>query len=363
MPERDKNEASRDALRGRILALIEAVSEGDEKHATRDRLLTDIAAYQRARLPAFARLWASDVGFFGDDGLGFPALPTEVFRYARIATFEPSLTARTFLTSGTSSGRRGQHPFRDLSLYDAAAQAAARHGLFRSAPNMRLVILAPRPEQAPTSSLSYMLGRFEAWFSSGAEWVFDAERLDVGSLRRALDACCERGEAVAVLGTSFAFVHAEDALGQVTFRLPPGSRLMQTGGFKGRSREVSEAALLRALTGRYGVAAADIVSEYGMTELSSQCYRAGTERGYRPPGWVRATVVDPENLRPTAPGQPGLLRIDDAANLDSCVGILTADLAVLRDGRFELLGRAPGAVARGCSLSVEEALAGERADT
>jgi len=135
---------------------------------------------------------------------------------------------------------------------------------------------------------------------------------------------------------------------------------MQTGGFKGRAREVAPDALRAAIAARYGVPQARIVAEYGMTELSSQLYEqtliGAAHRRLWVPGWVRCSVRDPETLAALPDGRPGILRIDDAANLDSACAIQTSDLAIAREGDVELLGRAPGAVPRGCSLAVEEAL-------
>ncbi|MCC6873143.1 MAG: acyl-protein synthetase [Sandaracinaceae bacterium] len=341
----------REALRARILALIARLSDGSRDDLERDALLADLAAYQREHVEPYARLMARRPK---------AALPADVFRYARVASFDPQLDVRVFRTSGTTSGARGEHAFRDLSIYDAAALAAARHALFPDAPQMRLVMLAPHPDEVPDSSLSYMLGRFESWFASRCDWVWRGGALDAGRLAIVLAESQSSGEPVALLGTSFALVHAEERL-QETFRLPIGSRIMQTGGFKGRSRELEPEALRAALGARYGVPGERIVAEYGMTELSSQMYEtldASSRRLYWVPGWVRARAVDPETLEPRPDGELGVLRIDDAANLDSVSAIQTSDLARIHGGRIELVGRAPGAQLRGCSLAVEEALDG-----
>lgn len=149
---------------------------------------------------------------------------------------------------------------------------------------------------------------------------------------------------------------------------------MFTGGFKGRSRELDEASLRAAITARFGVPDDHVVMEYGMTELSSQLWtRELLDRGsptkqgllWIPP-WLGATAMDPTSLAPLREGERGILRFDDAANLDSCVSIQTADVGVIvRDaaGRRGLVleGRDPTAVPRGCSLAIEEALAGDTA--
>ncbi len=329
---------TRDSLRSRILALIERPDV-----ALRDTLLADLATYQAARVPAYGRL----VRTRGAEA----ALPTDVFRFTRVAAHSPDRDIRTFRTSGTTRGARGIHSFADLSLYDAAAETTARAMLFADVERMPLVILAPPAAQALDSSLSYMLDRFVTWFASEATYVWP---LDSAALQEAM----RTDQPVAVLGTSFAFVEVLDA-NDDCYALPAGSRVMQTGGFKGRSREIEPAAMRQMLSSRFGIPATHVVAEYGMTELSSQAYETTlVDRGARRlrfPVWVRTSIVDPATLRPVMDG-PGLLRIDDPANLDSVCMLQTADMARRIDDGFELLGRAPGSVARGCSLAIEEAI-------
>jgi hypothetical protein len=140
---------------------------------------------------------------------------------------------------------------------------------------------------------------------------------------------------------------------------------MQTGGYKGRSREVDPEVLLDAISARFGVAATRIINEFGATELSSQMYETtlrediygpmGPRRLWVPP-WVRATPVDPDTLQPVDGETVGILRIDDTANLDSVCCIQTADLARRLNDGIVVLGRTPGASPRGCSLAADQAL-------
>jgi hypothetical protein len=145
--------------------------------------------------------------------------------------------------------------------------------------------------------------------------------------------------------------------------------LFETGGFKGRTRELSRPELLARVEERLGVPAGRIVREYGMTELTSQLYTdtlaGASEPGgdlFVPPPWVRVRVLDPESLEEAPPGEAGLIAIFDLANLSSAVHLLTEDLGAMepldggRPGRLGLclLGRAAGAELRGCSLTAEE---------
>ena len=334
-------EEQRSGLRKRIFKLLANPDhEPPEAYArTRDALLADIAAFQAQHVPAYRRLVKAR-------GIG-AALPTDVFRHARIAVHPASKNVRVFRTSGTTVAARGAHHFRTLELYDLVAKAWARQMLFGESP-ARLVVLAPSETEVPDSSLSYMLSRFGEWFGP----LYRVWPIDARTLTRVLDT----RERTIVLGTSFAFVHAEEALGTQRFELPAGSRIMQTGGFKGRSREYDKAEMQTMLANRYGLSESQVIGEYGMTELSSQAYETTSEgpRHYRFGPWVRIDIVDPVTLEPT--DDVGLLRVDDPANLDSCCMLQTADRARRVGDGFELLGRARGAVPRGCSLAVEEAL-------
>jgi hypothetical protein len=345
-------------LKGRIEALISSFEARERVGAaSRDQLIEDLAAWQATRISEYGRLQ--------QHGAWPPALPTDVFRYRRIAAHPEVQDRRVFRSSGTTSSERSVHVYCDLSLYDFAARVAARQMLFPDVESMRLVILAPREDEAPDSSLEYMLARFAQWFGRGCKWVWRRGALDLELLTEQLRSAEASGEPVAVLGTSFAFVHAEDGLGGQRFELPPGSRVMQTGGYKGRSREVDPEALLAAISSRYGVAAPWIINEFGATELSSQMYETtlresldgfvGPRRLWVPP-WMRATPVDPDTLQPVEGEAIGILRIDDTANLDSVCCIQTSDLAKRVDDGIVVLGRAPGATPRSCSLAADQAL-------
>jgi hypothetical protein len=360
--------SARDALAARVLALIDRLGGGERDDSARDALLRELLSWQRASVAVYGRIverLAAPAP--GEDPLRWPALPTDVFRVARVASHGAHEDIRVFRTSGTTSQSRGSQHLRDLALYDRAAHAAARHALFPDGERMQLVILAAPAGEAPDSSLGYMLDRFGAWFGLGQSvHVLRESALDVELLERTLAAAERQSTKVALLGTSFAFVHAEDALGARRFALPSGSRIMQTGGFKGRTRTVEPAPMLGLLAARYGVSEAMIVQEYGMTELSSQLYestlrdallgRAGGPRRLRWPGWVRASVVDPDTLAAVPDGSEGLVRIDDLANLDTCCAIQTADRGRIDDGGLVVLGRAAGAPPRGCSIAVDAAL-------
>jgi hypothetical protein len=137
--------------------------------------------------------------------------------------------------------------------------------------------------------------------------------------------------------------------------LPPGSILMETGGFKGSGREIAKEVLYERLSDSFGIPISAIWNEYGMTELSSQFYSSGIGNSHRGPPWLRFVVINPETNEEAETGQVGVLKIVDLANLWSVLAIQTQDLAVAQpDGGFILLGRDPKALPRGCSRAMDE---------
>jgi hypothetical protein len=136
-----------------------------------------------------------------------------------------------------------------------------------------MLSLGPSPRLSPRSSLGHMLGRvMEAFGASGSAELVLPSGVDTGGFAHALEEAIVAGTPVCLLGTAFAFVHALETLAPTRFPLPPGSRLMDTGGYKGRSREVPRDELLRLYEETFAIPASHVISEYGMTEMSSQFY-------------------------------------------------------------------------------------------
>jgi hypothetical protein len=157
-------------------------------------------------------------------------------------------------------------------------------------------------------------------------------------------------EPVLLLGTAFAFMNIFDQ--GVRIKLPAGSRAMETGGYKGRSREVSKRELYRLFQERFSIDY--VINEYGMTELSTQFYDEKPGSDVKDvPHWARVLVIDPHTGKQALPGERGLIRIFDLANLWSAMCVQTEDLGVAGGDGFEILGRAAGAEVRGCSLNAE----------
>jgi hypothetical protein len=225
-----------------------------------------------------------------------------------------------------------------------------------------MVILFPDEQQLPNSSLARYLSLAGREFGSAdSRHYVGPGGLDVAGVCAALERAVVTGEPIAVLGASYSFVHVMDTLAAQgrRFALPAGSRILDTGGYKGQSRALEPAAFYAGLERAFGVPAAHCINMYGMTELSSQFYDSGNatlpsvKSG---PHWIRTRVLEPLGGQELPAGQRGLLAHCDLANFNSATTILTEDVGVAVDGGFLLLGRAEGAEAKGCSLAVQEFL-------
>jgi hypothetical protein len=359
-----------DSLHTRVQAFIHASAVEQPTAESFDSLACDLARHQASNHAGIERLLAA--AHIDAEGLQhasqIPAIPTDAFKFRRIACHAPSADQVVFQTSGTTVGGRGQHALRRTDTYEASAIAWARRLLFPDVQRLHFVLLAPRYDLATDSSLGFMLDRFSRRLGLTCTWAVESGALQLDAIRSAVGRATEHNQPVCVAGASFAFVHLLDLLGSSVLLLPACSRVMQTGGFKGRSRTIAEPHLREQIGRAFGVPEDLIVGEYGMTELSSQAYEATllralgtgphpTDRGvYVPPPWMRVTAVDPESLLAVDRGHLGVARIEDLANVDSAVAIQTADQIREADTGFVVMGRTPDSSPRGCSIGMDELL-------
>ncbi len=306
----------------------------------------------RGRLPERVSSWRE-----------IPPVPTGAFKEVALRCFPPERTRVTFRTSGTSTQARGSLHLDTLELYEASLLASFRRHLLPEGQRQRILVLAAAPSEAPDSSLSHMFGiAVQRLGSPDSGFYLRDGELELLPLVAALEESARRGEPVLLCGTAFSFVHLLDELSAVgaRVRLPPGSRIMETGGFKGRSRELPREELYAALEAGLDVPPGRIVNQYGMTELGSQFYDSVLLRPAEPrrklaPPWTRVSIIDPGGGEAT--GGVGCVVVVDLANTGSVLAVQTADLGRPVPGGFVLLGRQPGAEARGCSIAVDELLA------
>jgi hypothetical protein len=284
-----------------------------------------------------------------------PPIPAAAFKQAALTTFDFRDAKLTFATSGTTQGNTGHHYMETGDLYDASLLAGFDHFMLPDRAALQYFMLVPDPRENERSSLGYMMARVAERRGTGtAGWYLRGDELLVDAFVADLQAAISKEIPVCIAGTAFAYVHLCDALRERAgrFVLPAGSRLMETGGFKGRTRIVEPWQLYAELADTFGIAQERIVAEYGMTELTSQYYAAAAEGVYSAPPWLRARVVGPDRST-LRDGEVGALLHVDLANRSSCIAIQTEDLGLQTAAGIVLLGREVDAPPRGCSLDAE----------
>lgn len=301
-----------------------------------------------------------------------PLIPIGAFRRFTLSCVPEGEAERVFESSGTTSSSRARHHLADSGVYDRALVTSFRAYMLPEQESMPLWILFPAPEEMPASSLAYFFGRLRRQVgAAGSAHFMKDGRLEAERLAERLRAAEREGRPICLAGASFSFVHFFDACVREgwRFRLPAGSRMVDTGGFKGRSREVSAGQMRKWAEELLGIEPAFAVNYYGMSELCSQHYDAALRRralGLAPaeagvkesPPWTRVRILDPETLEDAPEGSEGLIAHYDMANRNSAFAILSEDVGRRTADGFVMLGRAQGSVARGCSLAVDEMLSG-----
>jgi hypothetical protein len=349
-----------------------SISRGGPDRVTFEALALEIARFQERSIPGYARLLRAH-GCRLETLEELVPVPVDAFRLTRVATYPSELDEVRFQTSGTTGAQAGLHCMRRTDTYRLAALHWGKRALMpQRLSAARVLCLMPPPKAPPASSLGFMMQAMGEEFDPGSDegpsrWLMDeSSRIDLDALAAALRD--DAGREVLLLATSFALVYLLDQL--QTRRLPQGRGVvvMQTGGTKGRCRELEGEELRRRVGEVFGIEDACVVGEYGMTELSSQLYEgilpegllSGKKGRFLPPPWLQIDAVDPVSLAVVPPGEVGLARFIDLANVDSAVCLLTQDRIRSHPEGVELLGRNPGAPPRGCSLLIEELLEASR---
>jgi hypothetical protein len=250
-----------------------------------------------------------------------------------------------FESSGTAGITPGKHYVSDLALYERSFLKSFR--MFYGEPVEYLIIaLLPSYTERGGSSLVYMADKLikeshhpqSGFYKGGTDAIMNAVKKGK-----------EAGSRILLLGVSFALLDLAES-GSYDFS---GVTIMETGGMKGRRKELTRSELHSILKEKFNVNT--IHSEYGMTELMSQAYSSGDGIFYCPP-WMKIVLRDPQDPLSllSQPGKTGGMNIIDLANLNSCSFISTGDLGKLHeDGGFEVLGRFDNSDIRGCNLLAE----------
>ncbi|MEP2772555.1 MAG: acyl transferase [Fulvivirga sp.] len=272
--------------------------------------------------------------------LEIPFMPISFFKHRQIKT-EQWDEEIVFKSSGTTGQVRSEHYIKDLSFYTDNTQQIFQY-VYGDPSQYNFLALLPSYLERQDSSLIYMVD--ELIKNGKASSGYYLNNLD--DMVSKINLLQKRGEKIFIIGVTFALL---DLAENYNLNLEE-SIVMETGGMKGRRKEVIRSELHQILCKAFNVS--KIHSEYGMTELLSQAY-AIKEGIFYPPNWMRAysrNINDPFEIKFQ---QIGGLNIIDLANIDSCSFIETQDMGrVYEDGGFEVIGRIDNSEIRGCNLLV-----------
>ena len=271
-----------------------------------------------------------------------PFLPIQFFKSHRILSTKNTVQ-ETFLSSGTTGMSQSKHLVTDMSVYEESYLKGFAH-FYGNIEDYVVLALLPSYLERKGSSLVYMVDDL-IQKSKQPESGFYLQ--DLEGLKARLLSLEASGKKVLLIGVSFALL---DLIEKHQFALK-NTIVMETGGMKGKRKEMIREELHAVLKEGFGVS--EIHSEYGMTELLSQGYSDG-QGVFNCPPWMKIRIrdtEDPLSLLPT--GKAGGINIIDLANVNSCSFIATQDLGKLHsNGSFEILGRFDNSDIRGCNLMI-----------
>ena len=282
--------------------------------------------------------------------LNIPFLPIELFKTQDVKTENKRLTgsdSRTFLSSGTTGQERSRHVVNDISIYETSFHKCFEF-FYGNIETYNFQALVPSYRENEQSSLIYMLNNMIAGTRMNGSGYYTG---DPKQLEELIRSTVEKNKKIILFGVSYALLELAKKNSD-SFRSLKGQILvMETGGMKGRHKEMIRAELHEILCKGFDVER--IHSEYGMTELLSQAYSNGNGI-FRCPPWMRVMVRDTEDpLSQVTKGRTGGINVIDLANINSCCFVATQDLGrIHEDESFEVVGRFDNSDIRGCNLLV-----------
>jgi len=316
----------------------------------------DDPAFDRTAIALFRQharhnaVYRDFVGYIGVDVRSvrtvaqIPFLPIGLFRGHRVGIFDEVVAEAVFASSGTTGAAQSYHHVADLSVY----QQSLYEGFVRAygdPSDYRILALLPSYLGREGSSLVYMMHQLMHVSGHGQNGFF-MDRLP--TLAKILAKPDPQGRKTLLVGVTFALLDLAERHPQVL----KDTIVMETGGMKGRRRELPRSEVHNILMSAFGIRA--VHSEYGMTELLSQAYSKG-EGIFACPPWMRVVLRELNDPLTPATGRTGAINVIDLANMWSCPFIATDDLGRMHPGgTFEVLGRADNSDVRGCNLMADE---------
>ncbi|WP_179950026.1 LuxE/PaaK family acyltransferase [Lutibacter citreus] len=271
-----------------------------------------------------------------------PFLPIQFFKSHKIISSKNTVE-QIFLSSGTTGMSQSKHFVTDITLYEKSYNKAFEY-FYGNVKNYTVLALLPAYLEREGSSLIYMVDDLIKKSNKPKSGFYLNNLEELSNNLIELD---KKGEKILLIGVSFALL---DLVENKQFQLK-NTTIMETGGMKGRRKELIREELHEILSNGFGVK--EIHSEYGMTELLSQAYSKGNGV-FKCPPWMKILTRDTEDpLTILSEGKSGGMNIIDLANVNSCSFIATQDLGKThKNNSFEVLGRFDNSDIRGCNLLI-----------
>lgn len=271
-----------------------------------------------------------------------PFLPIELFRNHEVFCGEKHNQTVVFNSSSTTSQIPSRHFVQDIFLYESSFMKGFER-VYGPVEDTVILALLPGYLERKGSSLVYMFDKLIHAAAPGSGFFLN----NYEKIAELLAHLKGKGQKTLLIGVSYALMDLAE------LKVSPGElcTIMETGGMKGKRREMLKPELHNYLKTSFGVES--IHSEYGMTELLSQAYSTGDELFDAPP-WMRFLIRDVDDpLHIKTNGRTGGVNVIDLANVYSCSFIATQDLGRLHGSRLELMGRFDHSDVRGCNLMIE----------
>jgi hypothetical protein len=349
--------------------LIDTIKAFIESDSTTDHDFNDLAitifAYQyennlpfrqfsmqQGKAPRTAKTWKD-----------IPPVPINAFKSVLLTCSKQADDGRTFMTSGTTKkGIQGKSYHPTLKIYDQSMIKNFKNRFMKEKDTIEMGILFPDEKIMPNSSLAhYLTLALKHFGTKSSGFRLNQNGINFEKIFEDLDCSQANRTPYAILGASFSIVHLVDEMIKInkTYKLPLGSKILDTGGFKGKSRLLGPDEFYDQLSNVFGIPRKNCINMYGMTELSTQFYDNGNEvcpSIKTGPHWIKSRVVNPLTKDDVLKGNTGVLVHCDLAHFNIVSSILTEDLGIELDNGFLLLGRAGAEEVKGCSMAVDEFL-------
>ncbi len=283
-----------------------------------------------------------------------PAVPSAAFKSHKLASFPLEKTVQTNITSGTTGRKNRGKVYRDkgsLALIIKANGMMTKEYLFPDIERIKILFLVPSPQIAPGMGMAIGMEEVRKQFGTDeSAFLVTRTGLDVKSLLATIKQAEKTGEPLALIGATSALIYflKECVREQLSFTLPPESRICDGGGYMGQFGECTKEEYFQLCSSVFGVDPEYCINVLGTAESStnyfdnvlrnSRKYKE-TERYKEIPPWTRTMAVDPETLVPIEDGVIGLLRHYDLTNRAMIFGVQTDNLGMTHEGGFEIIGR------------------------